>query len=64
MPSPHAAASHSKRKMITGALVGFGVGAILGTTIGKEACQDGSKWQCVALGGGMGAAIGILIARK
>jgi hypothetical protein len=34
-----------------GALIGFGVGALLGTTVGAEACLHRSEWHCVAEGG-------------
>jgi hypothetical protein len=55
----------SKRdRIIAGALIGFGVGAVLGVTVGQEACLGGSKWGCIAQGGGFGAAMGILIARR
>lgn len=56
--------SSRRRKIVTGALVGFGVGALLGVTVGQEMCLDSSKWQCVGLGGSMGAFFGIMIAKR
>lgn len=57
-------AKSKKSRMIIGAMVGFGVGSLLGLTVGQEACRGSSKWGCVMLGGGTGAAIGIAIGRR
>lgn len=51
-------------RIVAGALIGFGIGAVLGTTVGKEMCLGATVWRCVFLGGGTGAAIGIGIARR
>jgi hypothetical protein len=44
-----------------GALIGWGVGALLGTTVGAEACLHRSKWHCVAEGGMSYALFGVVI---
>ena len=56
-----AAPPSKRRRILTGALIGFGVGAALGLTVGQESCLNQSKWVCAANGGGVGAGIGALI---
>ena len=56
----------SKRgRMIAGALIGFVMGSVIGATVGQNAdvCGGKPKSVCVALGGGLGARWGALIAR-
>lgn len=45
-----------------GAIIGFAVGAVLGTTVGQEACLHSPRWHCAVGAGTMFAAIGGLIA--
>ena len=45
-----------------GALIGFGIGAVLGATVGQEACLHSPRWHCAVGGGAMFAAIGAGIA--
>ena len=45
-----------------GALIGFGVGAVLGSTVGQEACLHSPRWHCAVWAGTMFAAIGAAIA--
>ena len=45
----------------TGALIGFGVGAALGMTVGQEACLNEPRWHCAKVGIPF-AAIGALVA--
>jgi hypothetical protein len=44
-----------------GFAIGLGVGAILGVSIGAEACLNAPKWQCAAKGGLTMGALGALI---
>jgi hypothetical protein len=44
-----------------GALIGWGVGALLGATVGAEACLHRSEWHCVVEGGMGYALIGVVI---
>jgi hypothetical protein len=44
-----------------GAAYGFAIGAVLGPTVGAEACRDAPMWQCVVGGGAVWAGIGALI---
>ena len=45
-----------------GALVGFGIGALLGATVGQEACLHSPRWRCAVGTGTMFGAIGAVIA--
>jgi hypothetical protein len=44
-----------------GALIGWGVGALLGATVGAEACLHRAQWHCVAEGGLTYALFGVVI---
>jgi hypothetical protein len=44
-----------------GALIGWGVGALLGSTVGAEACLHRAQWHCVVEGGVTYALFGIVI---
>jgi hypothetical protein len=44
-----------------GALIGWGVGALIGLTIGAEGCLHRSEWHCVVEGGMSYALIGVVI---
>ena len=48
--------------MAKGALIGFGIGAALGATVGQEACLHSPRWHCAVGAGTMFAAIGAGIA--
>jgi hypothetical protein len=51
----------SRDSILTGGLIGFGVGAVLGTTVGAEACLHEPRWHCAVKVGVPVAAIGALI---
>jgi hypothetical protein len=51
----------SRDSMVIGGLVGFGVGAVLGTTVGAEACLHEPRWHCMVKVGVPIATIGVLI---
>ena len=57
--SPHLARTWSG--VGTGALIGFGAGAVLGMTIGQEACLNEPRWHCAKVGIPF-AAVGALVA--
>jgi hypothetical protein len=44
-----------------GALIGFGIGAVLGMTVGQEACLNEPRWHCARVGIS-GAMIGAAVA--
>jgi hypothetical protein len=44
-----------------GALIGWGVGALIGATVGAESCLHRSHWHCVAEGGFSYALFGLVI---
>ena len=44
-----------------GALIGWGVGALIGATVGAEACLRRAQWHCVAEGGLTYALFGVVI---
>jgi hypothetical protein len=44
-----------------GALIGWGVGALLGATVGAEACLHRAHWHCVAESGFSYALFGVVI---
>ena len=50
----------SRRSIVTGGLIGFGVGGVLGMTVGQEACLHEPRWHCLKVGVPF-AAIGALI---
>jgi hypothetical protein len=56
--SPRAALS--RRSILTGGLIGFGIGGALGMTVGQEACLHEARWHCLKVGMPF-AAIGALI---
>ena len=49
------------RRVMKGALIGFGIGALLGTTVGQEACLHSPRWHCAVGAGTMLGAIGAVI---
>ena len=49
---PATNAARTGRSVAKGAVIGFGVGAVLASTIGQEACLDSPRWHC-AVGGGV-----------
>jgi hypothetical protein len=51
----------SKSGVIKGAIIGGGIGAVLGPTIGAESCPENKKYQCVLKGGITLGAVGALI---
>lgn len=56
--------SRSKRdRMIAAGIIGAGLGTLLAVTVGQDACVGKGNWACLALGGGGGATVGVLIAR-
>src|SRR5262245_44274065 len=59
---PPASKAGSGKRVVTGAAIGFGVGAVLGSTIGQEACLDSPVWHCAVGSGALFGAIGGLIA--
>jgi len=50
----------SRRSTLTGGLIGFGIGGVLGMTVGQEACLGEPRWHCLKVGVSF-AAIGALI---
>jgi hypothetical protein len=44
-----------------GALIGFGIGMVMGTTVGAESCLHQPQWHCAVEGGIMYGAIGAFI---
>ena len=50
------------RSVVKGGLIGFGIGAVLGTTVVREACLHSPRWHCAVGGGTMGGVIGAAIA--
>jgi len=57
-----AAAPHAKRnRILAGAAVGFGIGAVLGVSIGAEACLNEPRWHCAVKGGVTIGALGAFI---
>jgi hypothetical protein len=52
-----------KVRVVSGAIVGAAVVAVLASTVGQEACLGGPRWHCAAGGAAYGAAIGALAAR-
>jgi hypothetical protein len=50
----------SRRSILTGGLIGFGIGGALGMTVGQEACLHEPRWHCLKVGLPF-AAIGALI---
>jgi len=44
-----------------GALIGFGVGALFGVTVGSEACLNRAHWHCAVEGGTSYALLGAII---
>jgi hypothetical protein len=51
----------SRDSILMGGLIGFGSGAVLGTTVGAEACLHEPRWRCAVKVGVPIAAIGALI---
>ena len=61
-PAP-ASAAGTGRRVATGAAIGFGIGAVLGMTVGQEACLNEPRWHCAKVGAPfaiIGAVIGWL----
>jgi hypothetical protein len=59
LPSPQL--DRTWRHVGTGALIGFGAGAVLGMTVGQEACLNEPRWHCAKVGLPF-AAIGAVVA--
>ena len=51
----------SRNSIVIGGLAGFGIGAVLGTTVGAEACLHEPRWHCAVKVGVPLAAIGVFI---
>ena len=51
----------SRDSILMGGLIGFGIGAVLGTTVGAEACLHEPRWHCAVKVGMPIAAIEALI---
>jgi hypothetical protein len=45
-PAFRSTTTPSRNSMLVGGLVGFGIGAALGTTVGAEACLQEPRWHC------------------
>ena len=58
-PSPKVAPSRDS--ILIGGLIGFSIGAVLGTTVGAEACLHEPRWHCAVKVGVPIGAIGALI---
>ncbi len=56
--TPGSASSHKAKAVVIGGIVGFGVGAALGVTLGAEACLNEPRWHSAVKGGVSIAAIG------
>jgi hypothetical protein len=59
-PTFRSTAASSRNSILVGGLVGFGIGAALGTTVGAEACLDEPRWHCAVKMGVPTAALGAL----
>jgi len=53
--------STKRNSIAIGGLAGFGIGAVLGTTVGAEACLHEPRWHCAVKVGVPLAAIGVFI---
>ena len=53
--------ARSRHSILVGGVVGFGIGAVLGATVGAEACLNEPRWHCAAKVGVPIAAIGALL---
>ena len=51
----------SRNSMVIDGLAGLGIGAVLGTTVGAEACLHEPRWHCAVKVGVPLAAIGVFI---
>jgi hypothetical protein len=51
----------SRTSIVIGGIAGFGIGAVLGTTVGAEACLHEPRWHCAVKVGVPLAAIGVFI---
>ena len=60
-PAFRSTTTPSRNSMLVGGLVGFGIGAALGTTVGAEACLHEPRWHCAVKVGVPLAAIGVFI---
>jgi hypothetical protein len=61
VPGPGLTIEKRGDSLWNGAAWGFAIGAVLGPTVGAEACRDSPMWHCVVGGGMVWAGIGALI---
>ena len=54
--------ARTRRAIAKGAVIGFGVGALLGSTVGQEACLHSPRWHCAVAAGTAFGVIGAAVA--
>ncbi len=55
------AARHGGKATLIGGVIGFGIGAALGVTLGAESCLNEARWHCAVKAGASIGAIGAVV---